>query len=107
MFLLAVGITHLTGWRPLGRAADALDGETSARLSNPSPAPPPVLKKPEPTEGANPAISAPVSDAVALKLKASPMLQPKPPRMAPATETPASPDTLTLQSEKWLHSKEP
>jgi hypothetical protein len=107
VLLLAMGIAYLTGWRPLGKATDTVDGDSSAALSIPTPALPPVPKGPEQTPNASALATPPSNGAAALKLRASPMLQPKPLAAAPATETPASPDTLTLQSEKWLHSKEP
>lgn len=107
MLLLAVGAAYMTGWRPLGKPAEPVDGDHSARQSTPAPAPPPLIKGPVQTPEANAAVPSPLNDAPALRLRASTMLAPKPLRSAPTTETPASPDTLTLQSEKWLHSKEP
>jgi hypothetical protein len=108
VLLLAVGTAYMTGWRPLGKPTEPVDvGDATARWSTPSPAPPPAIEGPDQTPGANAAVPSPVNDATALSLRASPMLQPKRLLTAPTAETPASPDTLTLQSEKWLHSKEP
>ena len=109
MLLLSVGIAYLTGWHPLGDSADRTDdpAATSAATPAPVPAPAPVAVRSEPAAAASAPASSPTNDAAALTLRSSTMLLPKSPQPTPSTESPASPDTLTLQSEKWLHSKEP
>lgn len=89
--LVLLGIAYLSGSLPIG-AQHSTHGEIAEK---------PVHQ--------TPASSAPLFvEPTALTLRASLLLQAQRPSrpMLPA-EAQASPDTLTLQPENWLHSKEP